>query len=142
MNFPSLGFPTNVQQTCFLTCKFLAHSKGNGRILTETEKARILDILTSIQAQARQDSEGSESDDGKGIAWYRMFGPGYLLTSSVMLFTWVTTTVGSYTLGLNATKLSGDLFVNFLLAAAVEVPSTVMLFFTLKYFKCVDCFHL
>ena len=58
------------------------------------------------------------------------------LKTIVLLFNWVTVNVGTYTLMLNATKLHGDIFLNYTLMALVNyIPGTVVLLITLKYFS-------
>ena len=53
----------------------------------------------------------------------------------ILLFNWVTVCVGAYTLMLNATKLYGDLFLNYTLVVLVgDLPGTIALLFTLKFF--------
>ncbi len=54
----------------------------------------------------------------------------------IILFNWVSVCVGAYTLILNATKLHGNLFVNYALASIVgDLPGTIALMITMKYFS-------
>ena len=57
-----------------------------------------------------------------------------MATSLIQILVWVTTNVGNYTLALNATKLSGDIFINFALAAAADIPPAFLMYFTLQWF--------
>ena len=51
------------------------------------------------------------------------------------MLNWISVCLGSYTLKLNTTKLSGDIYINWLLANTIgEFPGLAALIITLKYF--------
>ena len=53
----------------------------------------------------------------------------------ILLFNWITVCVGGYTLLLNATKLHGDVFINYtLVVLAGDLPGTAAMLVTLRYF--------
>jgi len=120
-------------------------AKGNGRALNETDRKKIDGILSSIETTSSQRSEGK-------LSFWHMFKRKHALKSLVLMLAWITTNVSSYTLQLNATRLAGNVFLNFFLAALAEVsaylkfynklythpvhsfqmPASVILFFTLN----------
>jgi len=86
---------------------------GNKRSLTDKDRSEIKAILSSIEATSSKRSEGR-------LSFWHMFRPKHALKSVVLMLAWITTNVSSYTLQLNATKLSGNVFLNFFLAALAE----------------------
>jgi hypothetical protein len=65
-----------------------------------------------------------------------MFNRSNIKKTLILLLNWITVCVGSYTLILNATRLHGNIFVNYILAAVVgDVPGTLALMVTMKYFS-------
>ena len=51
------------------------------------------------------------------------------------MLNWISVCVGNYTLILNITKLSGDIYINWLLSTTLgDIPGTIALMITLKYF--------
>jgi len=64
-----------------------------------------------------------------------MFRSAHVTKTLILLFNWVTIVIGVYTLSLNATKLSGDLFLNYtLVVLAGSFPGTFALLLSLKLF--------
>ena len=45
--------------------------------------------------------------------------------SSIMIFNWLTATIGYYALGFFSVKLAGDIYTNFILTALIEIPSYI-----------------
>ena len=85
------------------------------------------DKLIEKDANRRQGQENLNPLD--------MLRRGHLMKTLILLFNWVTVCVGAYTLMLNATKLYGDLFLNYTLVVLVgDLPGTIALLFTLKFF--------
>ena len=107
----------------------LAIAKRNGKNLSKNEKDVIRSTLVSIEKDARK-TEGQEN-----LNPLDMLRSGHLMKTLILLFNWVTVCVGAYTLMLNATKLYGDLFINYTLFVLVgEMPGTLALLVTLKFF--------
>ena len=51
------------------------------------------------------------------------------------MLNWITSCLGSYTLTLNSTNLSGDMFLNFVVMSVVgDIPALFILMLTMKYF--------
>lgn len=72
----------------------------------------------------------------KNLNPIHMFYKANIKKTVIVLFNWITVCVGSYTLILNATRLHGDLFLNFILAGVLgDVPGTIALTVTMKYFS-------
>ncbi|QQP52038.1 Uncharacterized protein FKW44_004033 [Caligus rogercresseyi] len=46
---------------------------------------------------------------------------------------WITVTFGAYTLALNITNLSGDIFLNFIISGLAELPASLVIYVLLKY---------
>jgi OCT family organic cation transporter-like MFS transporter 4/5 len=60
-----------------------------------------------------------------------MFKAGYGITSTMLIVAWIFTNVSSYTLALNITKLSGNLYFNYLLGCLLYIPSAIFCYFTM-----------
>lgn len=103
--------------------------KRNGKKLTDNHKMIIRETLISIQKQATE-VEGNEK-----LNPLDMLRPRHFRKTLILLLNWVTIVVGVYTLSLNATKLSGHLFLNYsIVVLAGSFPGTFALLLTLKYF--------
>merc|ERR1712241_497360 len=103
--------------------------KRNGKKLSDTHKIIIRSTLIWIQKTA------NEVDGKEKLNPLDMLRPSHRRKTVILLFNWVTIVVGVYTLSLNATKLSGDLFLNYsIVVLAGSFPGTFALLFTLKYF--------
>ena len=105
-------------------------AKWNGKTLTEEEKSDIKRILDNVSSTFKT----STSPQSKLYFWH-MFTKQNLKKTIIILFNWVTTCFGAYTLMLNIVDLSGDLFLNYILMALVgDIPGVLMLMVTMKYF--------
>ena len=103
--------------------------KRNGKKLSDTHKIIIRSTLIWIQKTA------NEVDGKEKLNPLDMLRPSHRRKTVILLFNWVTIVVGVYTLSLNATKLSGDLFLNYsIVVLAGSFPGTFALLLTLKYF--------
>ncbi len=100
-------------------------ARGNGKTLSASDEEAMMRTLTRIE-------EASVHHGHTSISFLRMFRRDYVVTSLILICTWATVNVGSYTLTLNSTRLSGDLFLNFILAALGEMPATLILYFSLN----------
>ena len=101
----------------------------NGKEITENQKIVIRKTLMNIQKEANGE-EGKED-----LNPLDMMRPTHYRKTLILLLNWVTIVVGVYTLSLNATKLSGDLFLNYSLAVlAGSLPGTFALLLTLRFF--------
>ena len=104
-------------------------AKRNGKTVTEEQRLEIASVLQEVERDAR------EKKNHEKLSPLDMFKKGNAKTTVIMVLNWVTVCVGSYTLLLNATKLYGDVFINFILATlAGDLPGTLALLVTLKYF--------
>ena len=99
-------------------------AKWNRKKISPEHWEEIDQILDEIQESAGHKIE-------QNLSPLTMFTRGYLLTSVILVLAWVTTNMGSFTLTLNATKLSGNIFLNFILSSLVDIPMAVVLLFTL-----------
>ena len=105
-------------------------AKWNGKTLTEEEKSDIKRILDNVSSTFKT----STSSQSKLYFWH-MFTKQNLKKTIIILFNWVTTCFGAYTLMLNIVDLSGDLFLNYILMTLVgDIPGVLMLMVTMKYF--------
>merc|ERR1712241_127290 len=101
----------------------------NGKEITVNQKIVIRKTLMNIQ---RETNSGEGKEDLNPLDMMR---PTHYRKTLILLLNWVTIVVGVYTLSLNATKLSGDLFLNYsIVVLAGSFPGTFALLFTLKYF--------
>ena len=107
----------------------LTIAKRNGKKLNENERKEIKTTLILIEKDANK-MKGQEN-----LNPLDMLRSGHLMKTLILLFNWVTVCVGAYTLMLNATKLYGDLFINYTLVVLVgDLPGTVALLITLRFF--------
>ena len=67
-----------------------------------------------------------------------MFKHGQLVKTLVLFFAWITVCMTAYTLGLNATHLSGHIALNFLLSRITALPMTIIMYFTVNRFGRVN----
>ncbi|QQP50785.1 Organic cation transporter 1like [Caligus rogercresseyi] len=74
-----------------------------------------------------QEAEGK----GKHQIW-DMFRKSQIRMTLILLVNWITINVGSYTLTLEATKLSGNIWLNFVLSALIELPGSVVIYLFLS----------
>ena len=80
-------------------------------------------------------NEANSIDGKEDLNPLDMLRPAHVRKTLILLLNWVTIVVGVYTLSLNATKLSGDLFLNYSLAVlAGSLPGTFALLLTLRFF--------
>ena len=89
--------------------------KWNGKKLSDSDTEEIQSILNQIDKASKQTSESN-------LNLIDMFKKSNLSKTLIILFSWITTCLGSYTLFLNSTRLHGDLFLNFLLSALADFP--------------------
>ncbi len=99
-------------------------ARSNGRSLNKEDLSRMDQVLTTIEVKAGHKREINLSP-------LSMFRKGYVRTTLIFFLTWATTNVAAYTLSLNATRLSGNLFLNFCLSAFCEIPGSCLLYLAL-----------
>ncbi len=105
-------------------------AKVNGRTpLTEEAERKIDEILRRIEDSAKATGGGAK------LSFWHMFEKEHAIKSAVLLVAWITTNVSSYTLQLSATKLAGNVHLNFILAAFAEMPASILLYFSLTRSK-------
>ena len=102
-------------------------AKWNKRTISAEQREEINLIFDDILESAGNSIE-------QNLSPLSMFTQNYWLSSVILILGWVTTNVGNYTLQLNATKLSGDIFLNFSLASLVDIPMAFLLLYTLDKF--------
>ena len=103
--------------------------RRNGKNMSDHQIQIIRNTLASIEKDANK-TEGQEN-----LSPLDMFRPTHVAKTLILLFNWVTIVIGVYTLSLNATKLSGDLFLNYsLVVLAGSFPGTFALLISLKFF--------
>ena len=108
-------------------------AKLNGKKLNDAQIEEIKTILKEIDQEA-QNSDQNSKKVNFNLGY--MFGKKSLKTTLILLFNWITLTFGNFTLLLSATKLHGDLFANYIMAAILgDVPGTIILLVTMKYFS-------
>ena len=103
-------------------------AKGNGKILQEEEIKKIEAMLEEIHVHSIVKEE-------KQLNPIDMLRHGYLRATLIQLLCWITINVGNYTLLLNATKLSGNVILNFTYTALSELPAVGFMSLTLKLFS-------
>ena len=101
-------------------------AKGNMKELTDDTRDKINTILDVIERKGKGDKKNK-------LSFWHMFERAHACKSAVLILTWVTTNVCSYTLYLSATKLAGNVHLNFLLAALAEIPGSIILYFLLQW---------
>ena len=87
-------------------------AKWNGKKLNDSDKEEIQSILNQIEKVSVESTE-------KNLNLIDMFKKSNIVKTLIILFSWITTCLGSYTLFLNSTRLHGDLFLNFLSASSL-----------------------
>ena len=107
--------------------------------LDERAEADIDKVLRRIEEH--HGSDGDSSSSKNKLSFWHMFERAHAAKSAVLLLAWITTNVSSYTLQLNATKLAGNVHLNFIFAGLSEMPASVLLYFALtKTKRCCCCF--
>lgn len=91
----------------------------NGKPVPASDMLKIKEGLTLIAAT----SPPAKKAMPLSHSVISIFGKNYLATTLLLICLWVCSIVGAFTLALNATKLSGDIFWNFFLTGASNIPS-------------------
>merc|ERR1719305_1433099 len=71
------------------------------------------------------------SNEGKKLSPLHMFKQHYISRTLILILGWTCTCVGYYSLALNSTKISGDIFLNFYLATLVDALTCLVFMVTL-----------
>ncbi|XP_040574041.1 organic cation transporter-like protein [Lepeophtheirus salmonis] len=104
----------------------IAHD--NRRVLSVESHELIDKILERIHVEFMK-----SENMGKHQIW-DMFKKGQRRISFILILNWITVCVTAYTLTLNITTLSGNIYVNFILSGLSELPASLVLYFFLKIF--------
>ncbi len=104
---------------------FKKMARENNKELDKSKIDHIRDILKNIESVSQERTE-------KALTVLDLFKKGYAASSLVQVLAWVTSNVANYTLALNATKLSGDVFVNLVLTAVADMPAALIMLLTLN----------
>eukprot|EP00096_Caligus_rogercresseyi_P007289 TRINITY_DN25112_c0_g1_i1.p1 TRINITY_DN25112_c0_g1~~TRINITY_DN25112_c0_g1_i1.p1 ORF type:complete len:424 (+),score=71.20 TRINITY_DN25112_c0_g1_i1:132-1274(+) len=115
----------NKKENAMHTLRSIA--KWNRRELTQEHIEYMEDTLSKIQAE-----NAKLNNEGRFQIW-DMFRKEYRVISLILIFNWITVCVTGYTLTLNVTSLSGDIFVNFIISGLAELPASLVIYFLLKY---------
>ncbi len=113
------------QEEAFNILKDMA--KTNGKTLTEEDSDLILKTLEQVGKKS--------GDKGKKLSFLQMFNRHYFLISIVLCLTWAVIVVSNFTMNLNATKLSGDVFLNYGMVHVIEIPIQIILFASFVKFR-------
>ena len=99
----------------------------NGRVLTDNDIKQIDSLLASEEAADKKETK-------ECVSFLELFRKHFILTTVILIASWVMGNVGFYTLSLNATKLSGDLFVNYAFTFGIQLLMGPFLWLTVS--KC------
>ncbi len=92
----------------------------NGMVLDEDNVDRVHDTLTSLEeASAKQESS---------LSVRHMFGRNYLACTIMLLMLWPVVILVSFSVRLNDIKLSGDVFLNYILKYLAITPISIVLY--------------
>ena len=81
----------------------------------------------SVEILSKQSKESSE----KNLFFIHLFTPKFLATTLVCMMLWMTSWITYYALMLNVAHIYGDIFLNFVLYNMVDIPSPLIIFFSL-----------
>ncbi len=95
-------------------------AKLNGKTLTEEQIKEIEEIMDNVDKTTEP-----------SLNMLDLFTHGGVTKTLVLLLAWSTTCIGYYALTTSATKLSGDIVLNYFLLNVVDTPVSFLLFFTL-----------
>ena len=99
------------------------------------QKSEINIFITHSQIEAMVHNIATEQKEtSERLTPLDMFKHGQLVKTLVLFFAWITVCMTAYTLGLNATHLSGHIALNFLLSRITALPMTVIMYFTVNRF--------
>jgi len=102
-------------------------AKRNKRKLSP-EQINEIDVILGEVATSH---DGEES---KKLSVMHMFKRQYIFTTGILIIGWICTNLGYYSLSLNATKLSGNIFLNFFLGTMADSPTVLIFYLTLDRF--------
>ena len=103
-------------------------AKRNGRSISFRQKREIKTILQYVEKEAHR------KKNQENLSPLDMLRKTHLKITLIMMLNWITVCVGTYTLILNTTKLSGNIYINWILSTTLgDLPGTVALIITLKY---------
>ena len=104
-------------------------AKRNGKTISIRQMKEIKTILQHVEKEA------SLKKNQENLHPLDMLRKSHLKITLIMMINWISVCVGTYTLILNNTKLSGDIYINWLLSTTLgDIPGTIALIITLKYF--------
>ena len=95
-------------------------AKTNKRELNKDQRKEISDILAKVEMETEPNLNPLD-----------MFKQGYLIKTLILIFSWVTVCVGYYALSLSATKLAGDIVLNYLYGVIADTPVFLLIYFVI-----------
>ena len=104
-------------------------AKRNGRTISIRQMREIKIILQHVERDSRL------KKNQENLTPLDMIRKSNLKITLIMMLNWISICLSVYTLTFNATKLSGNIYINWLLSNTVgDIPGTFALIVTLKYF--------
>lgn len=104
----------------------------------DEEAKKIIDRIAKIHKKPEPDIYINDQSDNDRVkcevmvtysrvsSWQLISRPGIALTTVILSINWLVVDFCYYGLSLHSVNLSGDIFTNFILSAAVEVPAVVL----------------
>ena len=91
----------------------------NGKELSKEQKFEVREILANVDRNM----------DKETLNPLNMFSRLYLKRTLILCLSWITVSLGFYSLTFNATSLHGDIILNFLYATMADTPVFLFVFF-------------
>ena len=96
-------------------------ARTNGRTISSAQRTEIRTILQRLSAESETIKEANP-----GVS--DLFLPCYRRRTFILVTCWVSSIVTYYALTLNVGKLSGDIFSNYSIALAIDLPAHFSVF--------------
>ena len=100
------------------TLCFQGIAQANGRQLTEGQKSEIASILKSSSLESAQ-------THSEKLNWYDMFRGRLKARTLILMSNWICGIVLAYTIALNVSDLSGDVFTNHTISLVLAGAGTL-----------------
>lgn len=101
-------------------------ASGNKKHLSDSDWQKIRSVLSTIAAQKKAETASEK------LNLRDMFRRNLAHITFILMFNWVAAIVTNYALTLNMNDLAGDIFVNFVLMALIELPGIVLAYYLLN----------
>ncbi len=103
----------------------LSIADSNGKHIVSKDEDVIRNFLDGVEAATKERRESTSV--------LNLFGRHFLLTTVILIASWIMANTGFYTLSLNASKLHGDLFINYALTFGIQVFQAPFLWFSIDW---------